>query len=43
MNQIKGVHVDNTSKIAMLDVQTAQLHMLFGLLLSISVLISKFV
>jgi 1,4-dihydroxy-2-naphthoate octaprenyltransferase len=43
MNQIKGVQVDNTSKIAMLDVQTAQLHLLFGLLLSISVLISKFV
>jgi 1,4-dihydroxy-2-naphthoate polyprenyltransferase len=43
MNQIRGVQVDNTSKIAMLDVQTAQLHMMFGLLLSISVLISKFV
>lgn len=43
MNQIKGVHVENTSKIAMLDVQTAQLHMLFGLLLSASVLLSKFI
>jgi len=43
MNQIKGVAVDNTSKIAMLDVQTAQLHMLFGLLLSVSILISKFI
>ncbi len=43
MNQIKGVQVDNTSKIAMLDVQTAQLHLLFGLLLSVSVLISKYV
>lgn len=43
MNQIKGVQVDNTSKIAMLDVQTAQLHLLFGLLLSISVLISKYI
>ena len=43
LNQIKGVAVDNTSKIAMLDVQTAQLHLLFGLLLSVSILISKFV
>jgi 1,4-dihydroxy-2-naphthoate octaprenyltransferase len=43
MNQIKGVEVENTAKIAMLDVQTAQLHLLFGVLLSISILISKFV
>jgi 1,4-dihydroxy-2-naphthoate octaprenyltransferase len=43
MSQIKGVQVDNTAKIAMLDVQTAQLHLLFGLLLSVSILISKFV
>jgi 1,4-dihydroxy-2-naphthoate octaprenyltransferase len=43
MNQVKGVQVDNTSKIAMLDVQTAQLHLLFGLLLSVSVLISKYI
>ena len=43
MNQIKGLPVDNTAKIAMLDVQTAQLHMLFGLLLSISVLLSKYI
>ena len=43
MNQIKGLKVDNTSKIAMLDVQTAQLHMKFGLLLSASILISKFI
>ena len=43
MNQIKGVHVENTSKIAMLDVQTAQLHMKFGLLLSASILLSKFI
>lgn len=43
MNQIKGVQVENTSKIAMLDVQTAQLHMLFGLLLSVSILISKYI
>ena len=43
MNQIKGVQVDDTAKIAMLDVQTAQLHMLFGLLLSASILLSKFI
>jgi 1,4-dihydroxy-2-naphthoate octaprenyltransferase len=39
ISQIKGVEVENTGKIAMLDVQTAQLHLLFGLLLSISILI----
>lgn len=43
MNQIKGVKIEDTTKIAMLDVQTAQLTLIFGLLLSISVLISKFV
>jgi 1,4-dihydroxy-2-naphthoate octaprenyltransferase len=43
LSQIRGVHVEDTSKIAMLDVQTAQLHLMFGLLLSVSILISKFV
>jgi 1,4-dihydroxy-2-naphthoate octaprenyltransferase len=43
MTAIRGVQVDNSSKIAMLDVHTAQLHLLFGVLLSISILISKFV
>jgi len=43
MNRIKGVHLENTSKIAMLDVQTAQLHMKFGLLLSASILLSKLI
>jgi 1,4-dihydroxy-2-naphthoate octaprenyltransferase len=41
MSQIRGVEVENTAKIAMLDVQTAQLHLLFGMLLSVSVLLSK--
>jgi len=43
MASIRGVHVEDPSKIAMLDVQTAQLTLMFGLLLSVSVLISKFV
>jgi len=43
LNQIRGVHIDDTSKIAMLDVQTAQLHLMFGLLLSVSIVISKFI
>ncbi|MFI5145011.1 MAG: 1,4-dihydroxy-2-naphthoate octaprenyltransferase [Ignavibacteria bacterium] len=43
MSSIKGVKVEDPGKIAMLDVQTAQLTLMFGLLLSISVLISKFV
>jgi 1,4-dihydroxy-2-naphthoate octaprenyltransferase len=43
MNSIKGVKVDDTAKIAMLDARTAQLTLMFGVLLSISVLISKFV
>jgi len=42
MNQIKGVTVDDTAKIAMLDAQTAQLTLMFGILMSISVLIVKF-
>ncbi len=43
ITSIKGVQVDDPSRIAMLDVQTAQLTLLFGVLLSISVLISKFI
>ena len=43
MTSIRGVTTDDPSKIAMLDVQTAQLTLLFGILLSVSVLISKFV
>jgi 1,4-dihydroxy-2-naphthoate octaprenyltransferase len=43
MNSIRGITVDDTAKIAMLDAQTAQLTLMFGVLLSISVLISKFV
>jgi 1,4-dihydroxy-2-naphthoate polyprenyltransferase len=43
MNSIKGVKVDDTAKIAMLDAQTAQLTLMFGVLLSISIIITKFV
>jgi len=43
MSSIRGVKVEDPGKIAMLDVQTAQLTLMFGLLLSISVLISKFI
>jgi hypothetical protein len=43
MNSIRGVTIQDPSKIAMLDARTAQLTVLFGLLLSISVLISKFI
>lgn len=35
--------VENPKEIAMLDIMTAQLHMIFGLLLSISILIGYFV
>lgn len=43
ITSIKGVQVEDSSRISMLDVQTAQLTLLFGVLLSISVLISKFI
>jgi 1,4-dihydroxy-2-naphthoate octaprenyltransferase len=43
MNAIKGIKVEDTAKIAMLDAQTAQLTLMFGVLLSISLLITKFV
>lgn len=42
LNAIKGIKINETSKIVMLDAQTAQLTLLFGLLLSISILISKY-
>lgn len=43
LNQIKGVKVEDTGKIAMLDAMTAQLTLMFGVLLSISIIITKFV
>ena len=42
MNSIKGVKIEDTAKIAMLDAQTAQLTLIFGVLLSISIIIAKF-
>lgn len=43
MNLIKGVKIEDTGKIAMLDAMTAQLTLMFGVLLSISLIITKFV
>ena len=43
LNQIKGVKIEDTGKIAMLDAMTAQLTLMFGVLLSISIIITKFV
>jgi len=40
---IKDVKIEDTTKIAMLDAHTAQLTLVFGLLMSISLLIAKFV
>jgi 1,4-dihydroxy-2-naphthoate octaprenyltransferase len=42
LNMIKGVNIEDTGKIAMLDAMTAQLTLMFGVLLSISVVITKF-
>ena len=42
MNMIKGVTIEDTGKIAMLDAMTAQLTLMFGVLLSISLVITKF-
>ena len=42
MNMIKGVKIEDTGKIAMLDAMTAQLTLMFGVLLSISLIITKF-
>lgn len=42
LNMIKGVKVEDTGKIAMLDAMTAQLTLVFGVLLSISIIITKF-
>ena len=43
MNMIKGIKIDDTGKIAMLDALTAQLTLMFGVLLSISIVITKLV
>lgn len=43
MNMIKGVKIEDTGKIAMLDAMTAQLTLMFGVLLSISIVITKLV
>lgn len=43
MNMIKGVKIEDTGKIAMLDAMTAQLTLMFGVLLSISLLLTKFI
>lgn len=42
LNMIKGVKIEDTGKIAMLDAMTAQLTLVFGVLLSISIIITKF-
>lgn len=42
MNMIKGIKIEDTGKIAMLDALTAQLTLMFGVLLSISIIITKF-
>lgn len=42
MKEISTAEIGNPQKIAMMDIKTAQHHMLFGLLLSISLVISKF-
>lgn len=41
MNMIKGVKIEDTGKIAMLDALTAQLTLMFGVLLSVSIIITK--
>jgi len=43
LNMIKGVKIEDTGKIAMLDALTAQLTLMFGVLLSISIVITKLV
>ena len=42
MSMIKGIKIEDTGKIAMLDAMTAQLTLMFGLLLSISLIITKY-
>jgi 1,4-dihydroxy-2-naphthoate octaprenyltransferase len=42
LKMIKGVKIEDTGKIAMLDAMTAQLTLMFGVLLSISLIITKF-
>jgi len=41
IGMIKGVKIEDTGKIAMLDAMTAQLTLVFGVLLSLSLLLSK--
>ena len=43
MKQMSKADVDNPDLIAMMDVRTAQHHLMFGVLLSIGILISKFI
>jgi 1,4-dihydroxy-2-naphthoate octaprenyltransferase len=43
MNMIKGIKIEDTGKIAMLDALTAQLTLMFGVLLSVSIIITKFI
>lgn len=43
MNMIKGVKIEDTGKIAMLDAMTAQLTLVFGVLMAISIVITKLV
>jgi 1,4-dihydroxy-2-naphthoate polyprenyltransferase len=43
IKMIKGVTEENTASIAMLDVMTAQLHLLFGVLLSLSLVLAKLI
>lgn len=43
LNMIKGVRIEDTGKIAMLDAMTAQLTLIFGVLLSISILLAKLI
>jgi 1,4-dihydroxy-2-naphthoate octaprenyltransferase len=43
MSMIRGVKIEDTGKIAMLDAMTAQLTLMFGVLLSISIILTKFI
>lgn len=43
IKMIKGVTEENTAGIAVLDVMTAQLHLMFGVLLSLSLLLAKII
>ncbi|MCX7878722.1 MAG: prenyltransferase, partial [Ignavibacteria bacterium] len=41
LGMIRGVKIEDTGKIAMLDAMTAQLTLVFGVLLSVSILLTK--